>query len=151
MLAAPQVAGKAGFSRMLSGMESSSSSSVLLDTSVDSSSDEAAFQQPRKTRPEFTMAKFLIQVVGASTAKLHQLAFSLNDRQLAEMNDSGDRGVSEFLQQLLSHFLLFLIYMFQSGRYYKVTKASQEIAARYGHPFFSFSNKTLQKLRIIFS
>ena len=139
MLAAPQVAGKAGFSRMLSGMESSSSSSVLLDTSVDSSSDEAAFQQPRKTRPEFTMAKFLIQVVGASTAKLHQLAFSLNDRQ---MNDSGcDRGVSEFLQQLLSHFLLFLIYMFQSGRYYKVTKASQEIAARYGHAFFPFRIK----------
>ena len=141
MLAAPQVAGKAGFSRMLSGMESSSSSSVLLDTSVDSSSDEAAFQQPRKTRPEFTMAKFLIQVVGASTAKLHQLAFSLNDRQSAEMNDSGDRGVSEFLQQLLSHFLLFLIYMFQSGRYYKVTKASQEIAARYGHAFFPFRIK----------
>ena len=134
MLAAPQVAGKAGFSRMLSGMVSSSSSSVLLDTSVDSSSDEAAFQQPRKTRPEFTMAKFLIQVVGASTAKLHQLAFSLND--------SGcDRGVSEFLQQLLSHFLLFLIYMFQSGRYYKVTKASQEIAARYGHAFFPFRIK----------
>ena len=139
MLAAPQVAGKAGFSRMLSGMESSSSSSVLLDTSVDSSSDEAAFQQPRKTRPEFTMAKFLIQVVGASTAKLHQLAFSLNDKQSAE--DSGDRGVSEFLQQLLSHFLLFLIYMFQSGRYYKVTKASQEIAARYGHAFFPFRIK----------
>ena len=54
------------------------------------------------------IAKFLLQVVGVATSKLHQLTFSHCDED------------ATFLQQELSHLLLFIIYMFQSGRYYKV-------------------------------
>ena len=64
------------------------------------------------------MAKFILQVVGAGCIKFHQLVFS----QWTPSN-------TIFLQQELSHLLLFVIYMFQSGRYYRVTRAAQELAA----------------------
>ena len=104
-----------GIRMTCSAMDSSSSgasSSVLLDTSVDSSSDEAAFRPNSRPRPETTLAKFIIQVIGASAAKYHQTVFS----QSTQAKDS-------FLQQELSHLLLFVIYMLQSGRYYKVRRS----------------------------
>jgi huntingtin len=68
-------------------------------------------------KPEVTLAKFLIQAIGAACTKFHQLAYS----QWTEATTS-------FLQQELSHLLLFVIYMFQSGRYYRVTRAAQQLA-----------------------
>ena len=61
------------------------------------------------TKPELTLAKFLIQAIGAACTKYHQLTYSLEE-------------VPEFLHLELSHLLLFVIYMFQSGRYYRVAK-----------------------------
>jgi hypothetical protein len=42
------------------------------------------------------------------------------------------RPPSDFLAQELSHLLLFISYMFQSGRYPRVTKAAQDIADKVG-------------------
>ena len=99
---------------------SPSSTATLLDTSIDSSlSSDGVEQEVHGARPEFTMAKFLIQVIGAACTKYHQLVFS----QWIESQTS-------FLLQQLSHLLLFVIYMFQSGRYYKVTRAAQTISKK---------------------
>ena len=98
------------------------STQLLLDTSMDSSmseSSEGAGQlQFGTSRPEMTMAKFILQVIGAACTKYHQLIFS-----------QWTPASSTFLQQELSHLLLFVIYMFQSGRYYRVTRAAQDLAA----------------------
>lgn len=91
------------------------SSSSQLDTSVESTMSMSSSEfgsDVRSTPPEMVIAKFLLQVIGVATSKLHQLIFSHG-------NDE-----STFLQQELSHLLLFVIYMFQSGRYYKVTNLS---------------------------
>ena len=95
----------------------------MLDTSMDSSMSTssdggASLLEMGNNRPEMTMAKFILQVIGASCIKFHQLLFS----QWTKSNTT-------FLQQELSHLLLFVIYMFQSGRYYRVTRAAQELAA----------------------
>ena len=103
--------------RMTVSMDGSSSS--LLDTSLDSSTSLSSDGDIPAFRPEMTMAKFIIQVIGTACTKFHQLVFS----QWIEATTS-------FLQQELSHLLLFVIYMFQSGRYYKVTKASEDIAKK---------------------
>ena len=60
-------------------------------------------------KPEVTLAKFLLQAIGAACTKYHQLIYSLE-------------AVPKFLELELSHLLLFVIYMFQSGRYYRVAK-----------------------------
>ena len=100
----------------------SSSSQHILDTSLDSStsvsSDGGSLLEMGTNRPEMTMAKFILQVIGASCIKFHQLVFS-----------QWTQASTSFLQQELSHLLLFVIYMFQSGRYYRVTRAAQEFAA----------------------
>ena len=70
-------------------------------------------------RPEVTLARFLIQVTGAACSKLHQMAYSQPDHQ----------SDCAFLRQELSHLLLFVCYMLQSGRYARVAKAAAEIAA----------------------
>ena len=95
----------------------------MLDTSMDSSMSTssdggASLLEMCTNRPEMTMAKFILQVIGAACIKYHQLVFS----QWTQSNTT-------FLQQELSHLLLFVIYMFQSGRYYRVTRAAQELAA----------------------
>ena len=95
-------------------MDLMASSSSQLDTSVDSTISDFGIddsQHRRNTPPETVIAKFLLQVIGVATSKLHQLIFSQGD---ATSQDT------TFLQQELSHLLLFVIYMFQSGRYYKV-------------------------------
>jgi hypothetical protein len=53
------------------------SSSSQLDTSVDStmSSDFGPDEQQRRsTPPEMVIAKFLLQVIGVATSKLHQVS-----------------------------------------------------------------------------
>ena len=82
----------------LMSMESSTSTSTTSTADLTSS-----------TKPELTLAKFLIQAIGAACTKYHQLTYSLEE-------------VPEFLHLELSHLLLFVIYMFQSGRYYRVAK-----------------------------
>ena len=57
-------------------------------------------------------------MIGAACIKFHQLVFS-----------QWTQSSTTFLQQELSHLLLFVIYMFQSGRYYRVTRAAQELAS----------------------
>ena len=95
----------------------------MLDTSMDSSMSTssdggASLLEMGNNRPEMTMAKFILQVIGASCIKFHQLLFS-----------QWTKSDTTFLQQELSHLLLFVIYMFQSGRYYRITRAAQELAA----------------------
>jgi hypothetical protein len=94
-------------------MDLMASSSSQLDTSVDSTTSDFGIDgnQQRNTLPETVIAKFLLQVIGVATSKLHQLIFSQGNETSQDMT---------FLQQELSHLLLFVIYMFQSGRYYKV-------------------------------
>jgi len=100
------------------GMTSSSSQ---LDTSLESSlSDDS--QMP----PEMVIAKFLLQVIGVATNKLHQVLPSFillipivqPKTFFVQMifSDGLDLTSTFFLQQELSHLLLFVIYMFQSGR-----------------------------------
>lgn len=64
------------------------------------------------------MAKFLIQVIGVACSKLHQIEYS----------QTYNGGNKSFIHQEISHLLLFLIYMFQSGRYVRITRAAQELS-----------------------
>jgi huntingtin len=106
------------------GVQSTSPSAQhILDTSLDSSTSVSSdgggsLLEMGTNRPEMTMAKFILQVIGASCIKFHQLVFS-----------QWTQASTSFLQQELSHLLLFVIYMFQSGRYYRITRAAQELAA----------------------
>lgn len=79
--------------------------------SMDSSTSTAASDAALGSKPEITLAKFLIQAIGAACTKFHHIVYS----QLTE-------STFLFLQQELSHLLLFVTYMFQSGRYYRVAK-----------------------------
>ncbi len=96
----------------------STASGHLLDTSMESSTSTTSdpLGVGPAVKPEVTLARFLVQVVGASCGKLHELVFS---------QDGGDRS---FLQQELSHLLLFFAYMLQSGRYPRVARAAQTLA-----------------------
>ena len=87
--------------------------SNLLDTSMESSS--STISDPLGigggVKPEVTLARFVIQVVGASCSKFHQLVFSQTE---------GAEADKSFLQQELSHLLLFIGHMLQSGRTYSI-------------------------------
>ncbi len=103
---------------------SSSSASSLLNTSMESStstnSDPLGVTIGHGVvKPEVTLANFLVQVVGASCSKLHQLMYS----------QTLEEGHGEFLIQELSHLLHFVGYMFQSGLFVRVTRAAQALAA----------------------
>jgi hypothetical protein len=55
----------------------SPSPQALLDTSMESSTSSSdPLRLGGQVRPEITFAKFLIQVIGASCSKLHQIAYS---------------------------------------------------------------------------
>lgn len=96
----------------------SPSPQALLDTSMESSTSSSdPLRLGGQVRPEITFAKFLIQVIGASCSKLHQIAYS---------QSIGATG--SFLEHEISHLLLFVSYMFQSGRYVRVVKAAQALA-----------------------
>ena len=85
---------------------------VVMGTSLMSmESSTSTTSSEFQVKPEVTLAKFLLQAIGAACTKFHQLAYSIEDE-----------GQTAFLRQELSHLLLFVIYMFQSGRYYRVTK-----------------------------
>ena len=83
--------------------------SLMSMESSTSTSTTSTAEMTSGIKPEVTLAKFLIQAIGAACTKYHQLTYSLED-------------VPEFLHLELSHLLLFVIYMFQSGRYYRVAK-----------------------------
>ena len=86
---------------------------VVMGTSLMSmESSTSTTSSEFQVKPEVTLAKFLLQAIGAACTKFHQLAYS----QLSVEDQTA------FLRQELSHLLLFVIYMFQSGRYYRVTK-----------------------------
>ena len=86
--------------------------SVVMGTSLISmESSSTSTSEFGSVKPEVTLAKFLLQAIGAACTKFHQLIYS----QLSD-------GAGAFLQQELAHLLLFVVYMFQSGRYYRVTK-----------------------------
>ena len=92
--------------------EDNDSNSVVMGTSMMSmESSTSTTNSEFQVKPEVTLAKFLLQAIGAACTKFHQLAYSI------ETEDK-----TAFLKQELSHLLLFVIYMFQSGRYYRVTK-----------------------------
>ena len=92
--------------------EDNDSNSVVMGTSMMSmESSTSTTNSEFQVKPEVTLAKFLLQAIGAACTKFHQLAYSI------ETEDK-----TAFLTQELSHLLLFVIYMFQSGRYYRVTK-----------------------------
>ena len=92
--------------------EDNESNSVVMGTSMMSmESSTSTTNSEFQVKPEVTLAKFLLQAIGAACTKFHQLAYSI------EKEDK-----TAFLRQELSHLLLFVIYMFQSGRYYRVTK-----------------------------
>lgn len=92
--------------------EDNDSNSVVMGTSMMSmESSTSTTNSEFQVKPEVTLAKFLLQAIGAACTKFHQLAYSI------ETEDK-----TAFLRQELSHLLLFVIYMFQSGRYYRVTK-----------------------------
>ena len=92
--------------------EDNDSNSVVMGTSMMSmESSTSTTNSEFQVKPEVTLAKFLLQAIGAACTKFHQLAYSI------ETEDK-----TAFLIQELSHLLLFVIYMFQSGRYYRVTK-----------------------------
>ena len=92
--------------------EDNDSNSVVMGTSMMSmESSTSTTNSEFQVKPEVTLAKFLLQAIGAACTKFHQLAYSIEDQDL-----------TVFLRQELSHLLLFVIYMFQSGRYYRVTK-----------------------------
>ena len=92
--------------------EDNESNSVVMGTSMMSmESSTSTTNSEFQVKPEVTLAKFLLQAIGAACTKFHQLAYSI------ETEDK-----TAFLRQELSHLLLFVIYMFQSGRYYRVTK-----------------------------
>ena len=83
------------------------------------SMESSSYSEPEigNVRPEVTLAKFLLQAIGAACTKFHQMTYS---QELS--GDTEGKYHNAFLQQELSHLLLFVIYMFQSGRYYRVTK-----------------------------
>ena len=102
---------------MLSSFHEEDNNSVVMGTSLMSMESSTSTSTSTNTsefgsvKPELTLAKFLLQAIGAACTKFHQLIYS----QLSD-------GTGSFLQQELAHLLLFVIYMFQSGRYYRVTK-----------------------------
>ena len=98
---------------MQSSFHEEGNNSVVMGTSLMSmeSSTSTNTSEFGSVKPELTLAKFLLQAIGAACTKFHQLIYS----QLSD-------GTGSFLQQELAHLLLFVIYMFQSGRYYRVTK-----------------------------
>ena len=99
-------------SSVSAGEADSSDSNVVMGTSMMSmESSTSTTNSEFQVKPEVTLAKFLLQAIGAACTKFHQLAYSI------ETEDK-----TAFLTQELSHLLLFVIYMFQSGRYYRVTK-----------------------------
>lgn len=99
-------------SSVSAGEADSSDSNVVMGTSMMSmESSTSTTNSEFQVKPEVTLAKFLLQAIGAACTKFHQLAYSIEDQDL-----------TVFLRQELSHLLLFVIYMFQSGRYYRVTK-----------------------------
>ena len=77
-----------------------------MGTSLMSMESSSTSDQGALVRPEVTLAKFLLQAIGAACTKVHQLTYCQEE-------------FDDFLQQELSHLLLFVIYMFQSGRYYR--------------------------------
>ena len=118
-------------------------SNIIMGTSLlfDSSSMESSTStsscsgDPLKSvKPESTLAKFLLQAIGAACTKFHQLAYS-----------QWTKATTAFLQQELAHLLLFAIYMFQSGRYYRVTRAAQQLAKHESN-----GNKTQMLYTLVF-
>ena len=94
-------------------LSSEDSENVVMGTSLMSmESSTSTTSSEFQVKPEVTLAKFLLQAIGAACTKFHQLAYSQEDVE----------GQTAFLRQEVSHLLLFVIYMFQSGRYYRVTK-----------------------------
>ena len=107
-----QIGSVDGDSLLNSSMESSSSSGVNVMAGSLISEGGAAL------KPEAALARFLVQVVGAACSKLHQMVYTQPEHQRS----------LQFLQQLLSHLLLLVTYMFQSGKFVRVTRAAKEIA-----------------------
>ena len=95
-----------------SSMESSSSSGVNVMAGSLISEGGAAL------KPEAALARFLVQVTGAACSKFHQMVYTQPEHQRS----------LDFLRQLLSHLLLVVTYMFQSGKFVRVTRAAREIA-----------------------
>ncbi len=79
-------------------------------------------------KPEVTLARFLVQVAGASCSKFHQLVFSQTEEAEEDML---------FLQQELSHLLLFIGHMLQSGKLHGIVD-------KLGYPPASFSNSAFR-------
>ena len=94
---------------------------VLLNTSMESSTSTNSTDPLGVVglgdKPEVTLTKFIIHVIGSACSKLHQIVYS---------QPSCDG--KDFLKEELSHLLLLVSYMFQSGRYLRVTRAAQTFA-----------------------
>ena len=103
-----------GDSLLNSSVESSSSSGVNVMAGSLLSEGGAA------PKPEVALARFLVQVVGAACSKFHQMVYTQPEHQRSP----------QFLRQLLSHFLLLVTYIFQSGKFVRVTRAARDIAAK---------------------
>ena len=101
-----------GDSLLNSSMESSSSSGVNVMAGSLISEGGAAL------KPEAALARFLVQVMGAACSKFHQMVYTQPEHQRS----------LQFLRQLLSHLLLLVTYMFQSGKFVRVTRAARDIA-----------------------
>ena len=80
-------------------------------------------------KPEVTIAKFLIHIIGAACSKYHQIVYS---------QSSNDPPQDVFLLQELSHLLLFVSYMFQSGRYLKVRTITKINSDGFFENFWTF-------------
>ena len=100
---------------LTSSFHEDDNNSVVMGTSLismeSSTTTSTSTSEFGIVKPEVTLAKFLLQAIGAACTKFHQLIYSQHSD-----------GAGTFLQQELAHLLLFVIYMFQSGRYYRVTK-----------------------------
>ena len=103
-----------GDSLLNSSMESSSSSGVNVMAGSLVSEGGAVL------KPEVALARFLVQVTGAACSKFHQMVYTQPEHQRS----------LEFLRQLLSHLLLLVTYMFQSGKFVRVTRAARDIAEK---------------------
>lgn len=104
--------GSGGDSLLNTSMESSSSSGVNVMAGSLTREGGAAL------KPEAALARFLVQVVGAACSKLHQMIYTQPQHQRS----------LRYLKQLLSHLLLLVTYMFQSGKFVRVTRAARDIA-----------------------
>ena len=74
-------------------------------------------------KPEMTLGRFIFQVIGASTSKIHQIIYSSHNFVDTDPHYN-------YLKDVLTSILNFVVYMFSSGRFIRVSEAASDISSK---------------------